>query len=59
MKTIDLDESSLPEILGKLPTDKPITILNLRKFSETANYPIGSEIDKCTGSSSLHTTLLA
>jgi uncharacterized protein (DUF1330 family) len=49
MKTIEFDESALPEILKKIPTDRPVIMLNLLKYNETAKYPEDFEAEPCTG----------
>ena len=48
MKTIEFDEAALPEILKKIPTDRPVIMLNLLKYSETAKYPEDFEAEPCT-----------
>lgn len=49
MNTIELDESRLPEILAKIPADKPVTMLNLLKYKESATYPEDVDFDSCSG----------
>jgi len=38
LKTINPDQEKLPEILAKIPKDKPIIMINLLKFRDQARY---------------------
>lgn len=49
MNTIELDESRLPEILAKIPSDRPVTMLNMLKYNELATYPEGADAGSCSG----------
>lgn len=49
MKNVELDDSELQDILARIPTDTPVTMLNLLKYSEVANYPDNFEAQPCSG----------
>lgn len=49
MKTIELDESRLPEILEAIPHGTPIVMLNLLRFNKLTSYPDGSDDENCSG----------
>jgi uncharacterized protein (DUF1330 family) len=47
LKTVNPDQAKLPDILAKIPSGKPIIMINLLKFKEKARYPDGST--PCSG----------
>lgn len=47
MKTIDPIAAQLPAILASLPQDTPLTMLNLLRFHDTAQYADGNST--CSG----------
>ncbi|MFK8050837.1 MAG: DUF1330 domain-containing protein [Halioglobus sp.] len=49
MKTIELDEARIPEILEAIPPGQPIVMLNLLKFNRITNYPEGTANIDCSG----------
>lgn len=49
MKTIELDESRLPQILEAIPHGTPIVMLNLLRFNQSTNYSAGSADENCSG----------
>lgn len=49
MKTIEADEAKLSEILKAIPSDRPIVMVNLLKFSRTTKYASASDVSDCSG----------
>ena len=59
MKTIELNEEKLPEILEAIPKEIPIVMLNLLKFAKTANYPDGNDREESSGRTAYYEGYLA
>jgi uncharacterized protein (DUF1330 family) len=49
MKTVKMDQTTLPAILPKIPTGTPITMVNFLKYKGNAEYPDGFEATPCSG----------
>jgi uncharacterized protein (DUF1330 family) len=49
MQTVEMDKAALPEILSKIPHDRPITMVNLLKYKDKAEYPEDFDGEPCTG----------
>jgi uncharacterized protein (DUF1330 family) len=49
VRTIEVSEDELESIISRIPAGTPITMLNLLKFNEYANYEQSMGIAKCSG----------
>ena len=47
--TVEQDDNELQDILARIPTDTPVTMLNLLKYSDVAKYPENFEAQPCSG----------
>ncbi|MEN8819676.1 MAG: hypothetical protein ABF271_01060 [Abyssibacter sp.] len=48
-RTIDPTPADLKRIAADIPLDTPVTMLNLLRFRDQAEYPAGSEQRPCSG----------
>jgi uncharacterized protein (DUF1330 family) len=49
MITVEMDQSALPGILATIPKGTPITMVNLLKYKDQAEYPPGFDAEQCSG----------
>lgn len=43
------NEVEIPDILANIPRNTPVTMLNLLRYSEQANYPANFKAEPCSG----------
>lgn len=54
MRTVEIEPTDLQAVLGAIPEQTPVVMLNLLRYRERANYGGRTDIEDCSGRDAYH-----